>query len=254
MRNLRWTSAGGLEIEGWIVTPPDFDASKKYPLILEIHGGPFTAYGPHFSAEIQLMAAAGYVVLYTNPRGSTSYGYDFANEIHHNYPGQDYDDLIAGVDAAIARGYVDADRLYVTGGSGGGVLTAWIVGKTDRFRAAVSAKPVINWISTVLTTDIGAFMPEYWFASQPWEDPDSYWERSPLSLVGNVSTPTMLMTGEQDHRTPIPEAEQYYQALQLRKIDTALVRIPDASHGIAGRPSQLIAKVDNILAWFAKYE
>jgi acylaminoacyl-peptidase len=254
VEEMRWTSVGGLEIEGWIVTPPDFDASTKYPLILEIHGGPFTAYGPHFSAEIQLMAAAGYVVLYTNPRGSTSYGFDFANEIHHNYPGQDYDDLIAGVDAAIARGYVDENRLYVTGGSGGGVLTAWIVGKTDRFRAAVSAKPVINWISTVLTTDIGAFMPEYWFASQPWEDPDSYWDRSPLSLVGNVSTPTMLMTGEQDHRTPIPEAEQYYQALQLRKIDTVLVRIPDASHGIAGRPSQLIAKIDNILAWFEKYK
>lgn len=254
VEELRWTSAGGLEIEGWIVTPPDFDANKKYPLILEIHGGPFTAYGPHFSAEVQLFAAAGYVVLYTNPRGSTSYGYDFANEIHHNYPGQDYDDLIAGVDAAIARGYVDEDRLYVTGGSGGGVLTAWIVGKTDRFRAAVSAKPVINWISMVLTADIGAFVPEYWFDSLPWEDPDSYWERSPLSLVGNVTTPTMLLTGEQDHRTPIPESEQYYQALKLRKIDTALVRIPDASHGIAGRPSQLIAKVDNILAWFAKYE
>lgn len=253
VENLSWTSVGGLEIEGWIVKPPNFDASKKYPLILEIHGGPFTAYGPHFSAEVQLFAAAGYVVLYTNPRGSTSYGYDFANEIHHNYPSEDYDDLIAGVDAAIELGYVDEDKLYVTGGSGGGVLTAWIVGKTDRFRAAVSAKPVINWISTVLTTDIGAFMPEYWFASPPWEDPDSYWERSPLSLVGNVSTPTMLLTGEQDHRTPIPESEQYYQALKLRKIDTAMVRIPEASHGIAGRPSQLIAKVDNILAWFAKY-
>lgn len=253
VEEIRWTSVGGLEIEGWIVTPPDFDPNTKYPLILEIHGGPFTAYGPHFSAEIQLFAAAGYVVLYTNPRGSTSYGYDFANEIHHNYPGQDYDDLISGVDAVIDRGYVDEAQLYVTGGSGGGVLTAWIVGKTDRFRAAVSAKPVINWISTVLTTDIGAFMPDYWFASPPWEDPDAYWERSPLSLVGNVTTPTMLLTGEQDHRTPIPESEQYYQALKLRKIDTALVRIPEASHGIAGRPSQLIAKVDNILAWFAKY-
>lgn len=253
VRHLAWTSVGGLDIEGWLVTPPDFDASKKYPLILEIHGGPFTAYGPHFSAELQLMAAAGYVVLYTNPRGSTSYGHDFANEIHHNYPGQDYDDLMAGVDAAIAGGYVDPNRLYVTGGSGGGVLTAWIVGKTDRFRAAVVAKPVINWISTSLTTDIAAFMPAYWFAQAPWEDPDEYWRRSPLSLVGNVTTPTMLLTGEQDHRTPIPESEQFYAALKLRKVDTAMVRIPDASHGIAGRPSQLIAKIDNILAWFAKY-
>ena len=254
VEEVRWNSTGGLEIEGWIVRPPDFDPEKKYPLILEIHGGPFTAYGPHFSAEVQLFAAAGYVVLYTNPRGSTSYGFDFANEIHHNYPGPDYDDLMTGVDLAIETGYVDPDRLFVTGGSGGGVLTAWIVGKTDRFRAAVSAKPVINWISTVLTTDIAAFMPEYWFDAPPWEDPMGYWERSPLSLVGNVSTPTMLLTGEQDHRTPIPESEQYYQALKLRKVDTAMVRIPEASHGIAGRPSQLIAKVDNILAWFARYD
>ncbi len=250
---LTWTSAGGLEIEGWIVKPPNFDESRQYPLILEIHGGPFAAYGPHFAAEIQLMAAAGYVVLYTNPRGSTSYGYDFANEIHHNYPSQDYDDLIAGVDAVIERGYVDKDQLFVTGGSGGGVLTAWIVGKTDRFAAAVSAKPVINWISTVLTTDIAAFMPEYWFDSPPWEDVDAYWSRSPLSLVGNVTTPTMLLTGEEDHRTPIPESEQYYQALKLRQIDTALVRVPGASHGIASRPSHLIAKVDSILAWFERY-
>ena len=253
VEELTWESEGGLEIEGWIVKPPGFDESGQYPLILEIHGGPFAAYGPHFSAEIQLMAAAGYVVLYTNPRGSTSYGYDFANEIHHNYPSQDYDDLIAGVDAVIERGYVDPDQLFVTGGSGGGVLTAWIVGKTDRFAAAVSAKPVINWISTVLTTDIAAFMPEYWFDSPPWEDPEGYWARSPLSLVGNVTTPTMLLTGEQDHRTPIPESEQYYQALKLRGIDTALVRVPGASHGIAARPSQLIAKVDNILGWFGRY-
>lgn len=252
VQELTWTS-GGFEIQGWLVTPPDFDPDRQYPLILEIHGGPFAAYGPHFAAEIQLFAAAGYVVLYTNPRGSTSYGYDFANEIHHNYPGPDYDDLMAGVDAAIATGYVDPDQLFVTGGSGGGVLTAWIVGNTDRFSAAVVAKPVINWISTSLTTDISSFMPEYWFAEAPWDDPQEYWRRSPLSLVGNVTTPTMLLTGEQDFRTPIPESEQYYQALKLRKIDTAMVRIPDASHGIAAKPSQLIAKVDSILAWFDRY-
>lgn len=251
---ISWSSpAGALEIQGWIVTPPDFDASKQYPLILEIHGGPFAAYGPHFSAEIQRYAAAGYVVLFTNPRGSTSYGDGFANTIHHNYPSQDYDDLMSGVDAVIAKGYIDERQLYVTGGSGGGVLTAWIIGKTDRFRAAVVAKPVINWISTSLTTDISAFMPAYWFEKAPWEDPDAYWARSPLSLVGNVTTPTLLISGEQDYRTPIGEAEQYYQALKLRKVDTALVRFPEASHGIASHPSHLIAKVDNILAWFAKY-
>ena len=251
---IRWkSSADGLGIQGWIVKPPGFSPLKKYPLILEIHGGPFATYGPHFSAEVQLFAAAGYVVLYTNPRGSTSYGADFANEIHHNYPGEDYDDLMSGVDKVIARGYIDEKNLFVTGGSGGGVLSAWIVGKTDRFAAAVVAKPVINWASWALTADMSAFGTQYWFADMPWENPEAYWARSPLSLVGNVTTPTALLTGEQDHRTPIAESEQYYQALRLRQIDSALIRIPEASHGIAGRPSHLIAKVDNILAWFARY-
>jgi acylaminoacyl-peptidase len=254
VEEITWrSSVGDHDVQGWIVTPPDFDAETRYPLILEIHGGPFTAYGPHFSVENQLYAAAGYVVLYTNPRGSTSYGDEFANEIHHNYPGQDYDDLISGVDAVIARGYVDEEQLYVTGGSGGGVLSAWIVGNTDRFAAAVVAKPVINWISEALYSDIHRTVPGYWFEKYAWEDPMEYWRRSPLSLVGNVSTPTMLLTGESDLRTPMPESEQYYQALKLRKVDTALVRVPGSYHGIASRPSNQIAKVDNILAWFAKY-
>jgi len=254
VEEITWrSSVGDHDIQGWIVKPPNFSADKKYPLILEIHGGPFAAYGPHFSVENQLYAAAGYVVLYTNPRGSTSYGDEFANEIHYNYPSQDYDDLISGVDAVIARGFVDTEQLFVTGGSGGGVLSAWIVGSTDRFAAAVVAKPVINWISEALYSDIGTTVPGYWFEKMPWEDPQEYWRRSPLSLVGNVRTPTMLLTGEQDHRTPMPESEQYYQALKLRKIDTALVRVPEASHGIASRPSNQIAKVDNILAWFARY-
>ncbi|MBT8099502.1 MAG: S9 family peptidase [Gammaproteobacteria bacterium] len=255
IEEITWTSsADGLEIQGWIAKPPNFDPNKKYPLVLEIHGGPFAAYGPQFSTEVQLFAAAGNVVLYTNPRGSTSYGDAFANEIHHNYPGQDYNDLMSGVDAVIAKGYVDEDQLFVTGGSGGGVLTAWIVGKTDRFKAAVVAKPVINWISFSLTADGTHFFTRYWFADMPWENPDAYWARSPLSLVGNVTTPTALLTGEADYRTPIAESEQYYQALKLRKVDTALIRIPEASHGIAARPSHLIAKVDNILAWFDRYK
>ena len=248
------SSADELEVQGWIATPPNFDPERKYPFILEIHGGPFAAYGPQFSPEIQLYAAAGYVVLYTNPRGSTSYGDAFANEIHHNYPGQDYDDLMSGVDAVIARGNVDEDQLYVTGGSGGGVLTAWIVGKTDRFRAAVVAKPVINWTSFSLTSDGSNVYTRYWFADMPWDNPEAYWARSPLSLVGNVTTPTALMSGEADFRTPIAESEQFYQALKLRKIDTALIRIPEATHGIVARPSHLMAKVDNILAWFERYK
>lgn len=251
VEEISWqSSVGDYEIQGWLVKPPGFDPSKKYPLILEIHGGPFAAYGPTFATELQLFAAAGYVVLYCNPRGSTSYGYDFANEIHHNYPSKDYDDLMSGIDAIIARGYVDEEHLYVTGG---GILTAWIVGKTDRFRAAVSAKPVINWTSHVLTADASVYFAQYWFSSYPWEDQDQYWKRSPLSLVGNVTTPTMLLTGEEDHRTPMSESEQFYQALKLLKVDSALVRIPEASHSITARPSHLIAKVDTILAWFEKY-
>ncbi len=254
VEEITWqSSADDLEVQGWLVTPPDFDSGKKYPFILEIHGGPFAAYGPQFSSEVQLYAAAGYVVLYTNPRGSTSYGDEFANEIHHNYPGQDYDDLMSGVDAVIARGFVDEESLFVTGGSGGGVLTAWIVGKTDRFRAAVVAKPVINWSSFSLTSDGAPFYSMYWFEKMPWEDPDAYWARSPLSLVGNVTTPTALLTGEVDYRTPLGQSEQFYQALKIRKVDTILVQIPEASHGIVARPSHLIAKVDNILAWFSKY-
>ena len=242
------------KIQGWLVKPPNFDPSKKYPLILEIHGGPFTSYGSVFSAEIQLYAAQGYMVLYTNPRGSTSYGEEFGNLIHHDYPNHDYDDLMSGVDEVIKKGNVDEENMFVTGGSGGGVLTAWIVGKTDRFAAAVVAKPVINWYSFVLYADGVGFFYKYWFPNKPWEDPSSYLKRSPLSYVGNISTPTMLLTGEEDYRTPIAESEQFYAALKLEKVETAMVRIPGASHGIANKPSNLIAKIASVLAWFEKYK
>jgi dipeptidyl aminopeptidase/acylaminoacyl peptidase len=241
-------------IQGWIVKPPGFDAAKKYPLLLEIHGGPFASYGPSFAAEIQLYAAAGYVVLYMNPRGSTGYGEEFADLIHHDYPDNDYGDLMSGVDAVIGRGYIDGERLFVTGGSGGGVLTAWIVGHTDRFRAAVVVKPVINWASFVLTADMTNYFYRYWFDGFPWDDVQPYWKRSPLAYVGNVHTPTMLMTGEVDYRTPSSEAEQFYQALKLRRIDTALVRIPNASHDISARPSLLIGKVAYVLAWLQAHD
>lgn len=243
----------GRKIQAWVARPPGFSADRQYPLILEIHGGPHTAYGPHFAAEVQLYAAAGYVVVYVNPRGSTSYGEAFANLIHHNYPSEDYDDLMSAVDAVIERGYVDPEQLYITGGSGGGVLTAWTVGSTDRFRAAVVAKPVINWASFVLTADNAPYFSQYWFEKMPWEAPMAYWQRSPLALVGKVTTPTMLLTGEADLRTPMAETEQYYQALKLRGVDTAMVRMPGASHGIYKRPSQLLGKVAAILAWFERY-
>ena len=242
------------DIQGWIVTPPDFDPNKKYPLILEIHGGPFASYGNVFSAEIQIMAAAGYVVLYTNPRGSTGYGEEFGNLIHHDYPNNDYHDLMSGVDAVLEKGYVDENNLFVTGGSGGGVLTAWIVGKTDRFKAAVVAKPVINWTSFVLYADNPGFFSKYWFGKKPWEDPESYFKRSPLNYVANITTPTMLLTGEEDYRTPIAESEQFYSALKLEGVETAMVRIPGSGHGIANRPSNLIAKVAAILSWFENHK
>ncbi|MBC40445.1 MAG: peptidase S9 family protein [Oceanicaulis sp.] len=249
------SSADGQEIEGWIAYPPGFDPNQSYPMILEIHGGPHTAYGPQFSAEVQLYAAAGYVVLYTNPRGSTSYGEAFSNEIDKDYPGQDVDDLLSGVDALIARGFVDEDRLFVTGGSGGGVLTAQLIGVTDRFAAAAVGKPVINWVSFALAADIGPSIYRYWFGVTPWDDPETYWRRSPLSLVGNVETPALVFVGGEDRRTPVFEAEQYYNALQIRGIESRLVRIPGAYHGIAdSRPSRLLQKTGHVLAWFEQYD
>lgn len=250
-----WTksSADGLSVQGWIVKPPQFEAGKRYPLLLEIHGGPYANYGPRFAVETQLYAAAGYVVLYVNPRGSTSYGQAFADHIHQNYPSHDYDDLMSAVDATIAKGYVDPQQLYVTGGSGGGVLTAWIVGHTDRFHAAVVAKPVINWTSFALTSDGPSYITQHWFPGPPWQAQENYWKRSPLAYVGNVTTPTMLITGESDYRTPISETEQYYTALKLHRVDSAMIRIPGASHGIGARPSETLAQVLNTLGWFERY-
>ncbi len=243
----------GKEIEGWIVKPPEFDPSKQYPLILEIHGGPFASYGPYFSAEMQLYAAAGYVVLYTNPRGSTGYGEKFAQAIQNNYPGHDYDDLMSGVDAAVEHGYVDEDRLFVTGGSGGGILTAWIVTHTDRFRAAVSAKPVINQYSETLTADMYPMFAKYWHPGPPWEYRDYYLDHSPISYVDQVNTPTMLITGENDLRTPSSEAEQFYQALKLRDVETVMVRFPETSHNIVAKPSHMAAKAAHVLEWFKRH-
>lgn len=247
------SSADQRRIQGWIVYPPGFDAGKRYPLLLEIHGGPFAAYGPHFAPEIQLYAAQGYVVLYLNPRGSTSYGAEFANLIHQNYPSQDYDDLMSGVDAVIERGYIDGDNLFVTGGSGGGALTAWIVGSTERFRAAVVAKPVINWFSHTLTADSYPFFVRYWHPGPPWEQGEYYFRHSPISRVGKVVTPTMVIVGDSDLRTPVSEAEQFYQALRLRRVPSAMVRIPGASHAIGQRPSQMLAQVLNTAAWFERH-
>jgi dipeptidyl aminopeptidase/acylaminoacyl peptidase len=241
------------KIQGWIVYPPNFDSSNKYPLLVENHGGPISNYGDRFSPEIQLYAASGYVVFYPNPRGSTSYGEKFGNLLYHNYPGEDYNDVMDGVDAVIAKGFIDSDQLYVTGGSAGGIMTAWMIGKNNRFKAAAVVKPVMNWISKTLVADNYFYYANYRYPGQPWEQFETYWKFSPLSLVGNIETPTLVMVGTSDLRTPLSEAKQLYGALKIRKKETALVEIPGAYHGIARKPSQLITKVDHVLAWFEKY-
>ncbi len=248
------SSFDGRDIQGWIVKPPFYDASKSYPLLVENHGGPILNYGDRFTAEIQLYAAEGYVVFYPNPRGSTSYGEAFGNMLKNNYPGQDYNDVMDGVDYLVEKGIADNNKLFVTGGSAGGIMTAWIIGKTNRFKAAAVVKPVMNWISKTLTADNYFYYANSRYEGQPWENFEQYWKFSPISLVGNVETPTMVMVGLNDLRTPPSEAKQLYHALKLRKIETVLVEIPDASHGIANKPSNLISKVMHTLAWFKKFD
>ncbi|WP_290628125.1 S9 family peptidase [Altibacter sp.] len=248
------SSVDGRKIQGWVVYPPNYVKGTKVPLLVENHGGPILNYGPHFSAEIQLYAAEGYAVFYPNPRGSTSYGEEFGNLLFNNYPGEDYNDVMDGVDELIKKGIADENRLYVTGGSAGGIMTAWIIGKNNRFKAAVVAKPVMNWISKTLVADNYYGYANSRYPGQPWENFENYWKFSPISLVGNVETPTMVMVGMNDLRTPPSEAKQLYHALKLRKIETVLVEIPEASHGIASRPSNLITKVAHTLAWFEKFK
>ena len=249
------SSIDGEEIQGWYILPPNYDSSKTYPLILEVHGGPNLAYGPVFTAELQRMAAEGYVVFYDNHRGSTGYGERFALLLQGKYSSEyDFSDHMSGVDALIEKGIADPERLFITGGSAGGIASAYAIGLTNRFKAAVVAKPVINWLSKVLTADSGLYQIPFQFPGMPWDNVEHYWKRSPLSLVGNVTTPTMLITGVEDKRTPMSETEQFYQALKIQKVDSVLVKVPGSPHGIASKPSRMIGKVENILAWFKKYD
>ncbi len=250
VEELWFKSPDGLDLQGWLIKPAEFRPGEKYPMILYIHGGPWAMYSVRFSWTWQNFAANGYAVLYMNPRGSTGYGQDFVNGIQFSYPGKDYEDLMAGVDAAITKGFIDEKNLFVCGGSGGGVLTAWIVGHTNRFRAAVSMRPVINWHSFVGTTDGSSWYRQ--FQKYPWEDPMEYAVRSPLHYVGNVTTPTMVMTGEADLRTPMGQSEEYYRALKMLKKETLLVRMPEEYHGWR-RPSHRILQQLYLLAWFEKY-
>jgi dipeptidyl aminopeptidase/acylaminoacyl peptidase len=253
VEELTYDSFDGKNMQGWIIKPPNFDSSKKYPFILDIHGGPHAMYGVGFQHELQIQAARGYVVLYLNPRGSTGYGEEFGNIIHTKYPGDDFTDLMKGVDQMITKGYIDPKKLCVTGGSGGGLLTAWTIGHTDRFAAAVSQYPVTNWITQAGTADGGYVHSALWLKAFPWEQPQQFLEHSPIYYAKNFKTPTMVITGEADLRTPIAESEELYFALKAQKVPAVLVRVPDEFHGIRGRNSHYIEKIEHIMAWMERY-
>ena len=248
----------GKQVQGWILKPPDFDsrdASRKYPLILEIHGGPHSAYGNTYTHEFQWMAARGYVVLFTNPRGSTSYGQDFGNVIQYHYPGDDYKDLMAGVDEMLKKGYVDANRLGVTGGSGGGLLTNWTITQTQRFKAAVAQRDIADWYGFWFTADFTLFQPT-WFRKAPWEDPQDFAARSPITHVANVTTPLMLVLGDTDYRTPPGEGgEMMFRALKYRKVPTVMVRFPRETHELSrsGEPRHRIERLQHIVGWMDQW-
>jgi dipeptidyl aminopeptidase/acylaminoacyl peptidase len=250
-----YTSFDGKKIQGWILKPTDFDASKKYPMILEIHGGPHSAYGNVYTHEFQWMAAKGYVVLFVNPRGSTSYGQDFGNIIQFHYPGDDFKDLMAGVDEVVKRGYVDPNRLGVTGGSGGGLLTDWTVTQTQRFKAAVAQRDIADWYGFWFTADFSQFEPS-WFRKAPWEDPEDYHRRSPITYVGNVTTPLMLVLGDSDFRTPPADGgEMMFRALKYRHIPTVMVRFPRETHELSrsGEPWHRVERLQHIVGWMDQW-
>jgi dipeptidyl aminopeptidase/acylaminoacyl peptidase len=246
-----YPSFDGTRIQGWIVKPPGFDPTQKYPAVLEIHGGPHTAYGVGFFHEFHALANAGYVVLYTNPRGSTSYGWEFANIIQYRYPGDDARDLLAGVDELVSRGYVDDKRIGVTGGSGGGLLTNWIVTQTNRFAVAITQRCVSEWATMMYSADFAMFEP-YWFRGQPFEVPEEYANMSPAKYVDKIETPLMVIHSEEDWRTPIGQGEIMFRALKYRKKPTVMVRFPGENHELSrsGMPSRRVQNQEHIRRWF----
>jgi dipeptidyl aminopeptidase/acylaminoacyl peptidase len=252
VEELWYTSRDGTRVQGWLVRPPDFDSTESYPLIMEIHGGPFAMYNVAFNWTWQLFAARGNLVLYTNPRGSTGYGEAFSRAIDFRYPGVDYDDLMAGVDAAIAGGNVDTTRMYVGGCSGGGVLSSWVIGHTDRFAAAAVRCPVINWLSFLGQTDVPYFTHSF-FQEPFWENPQRWLEQSSLMYVGNVTTPTLLMTGELDLRTPIAQTDEYFAALKIRGVPTRMLRFRGEFHGTGSKPSNFMRTMLYMLDWYGRY-
>ena len=253
VERISYTSTSGTKVDGWVVKPPGFDPSRKYPLIMEIHGGPHGMYNVAFNYQFQNFAANNYVVLYTNPRGSTGYGSAFGNAIMHRYPGVDYDDLMAGVDTVVGRGYVDTQSMYVGGCSGGGVLSSWVIGHTNRFAAAAVRCPVINWLSFAGQTDVPLFT--YNFFDKPfWENPEPWLKQSSIMYVGNVTTPTVVMTGELDRRTPMPQSEEYYAALKMRGVPAALLRFEGEFHGTSSKPSNFMRTQLYMMSWYKQWK
>jgi dipeptidyl aminopeptidase/acylaminoacyl peptidase len=250
-----YDSFDGTRIQGWILKPPSFSEGKPYPMILQIHGGPHAAYGNTFTHEFQWMAARGYVVLYTNPRGSSNYGQAFGNVIQFAYPGDDYKDLMAGVDALLKRGYVDEKRMGVTGGSGGGLLTNWVVTQTDRFGAAVSQRDISDWTNFWYTADFTLFR-ETWFRKPPFQDPEDFARRSPITHVENIRTPLAFITSDEDWRTPASAgSEPLFRALKYLKRPTAMVRFPAENHDLSrsGKPWHRVERLQHIVSWFDKW-
>ena len=251
---INYQAPDGTSIQGWYITPPNFDKDKKYPLILLIHGGPHAMYRPAFNYSRHQFASDGYVVLFTNPRGSTGYGSEFANVIDNDYPGAgDLSDLLAGVDHVTEKGFIDKSRMYVQGCSGGGVLTAWVIGHDDRFAAAASLCPVTNWISMVGTTDIPAWTFE-WFEKPFWEDPSNWLDRSPIMRTGYIKTPTLFMTGVLDIRTPMPQTEEMYVALKEAGVETTLIRMNEEWHGTSSKPSNWFRTYGYLTEWYERYK
>ncbi len=252
VERIRYASSGGATVDGWIVKPPGFDPSQKYPLIMEIHGGPHGMYNVGFNWMFQNFASNGYVVLYTNPRGSTGYGSAFGNAIERAYPSVDYDDLMAGVDTLIGRGYIDTRSMFVGGCSGGGVLSSWVIGHTTRFAAAAVRCPVTNWLSFAGQTDVPLFTFNF-FEKPFWEDPTRWLEQSSLMHVGKVTTPTLLMTGELDLRTPISQSDEYYVALKMRGVPTSMLRFNGEYHGTGSKPSNFMRTQLYMMSWYQKH-
>jgi dipeptidyl aminopeptidase/acylaminoacyl peptidase len=254
VEELWYPSFDGRRIQGWLMKPPGFSASRKYPLVLNIHGGPHAAFGTAFVHEFQVLANAGYVVLFTNPRGSTSYGQEFGNIIQYHYPGDDYRDLMAGVDEVVKRGFIDSKHMAVCGGSGGGLLTNWAITQTDRFAAAITDRCVSEWASFYYSTDFTLFTPS-WFRKPPFEDPQEALERSPVTHAAKIVTPLMIIHSEDDWRTPIGQGEAMFRALKQQRKVAVMVRFPGENHELSrsGTPSRRVQRLQHYHKWFDKW-